>query len=82
MSEQEKNNDVIQQIIEVWTENYPPASEEEMFTIKLSSYEIAEILADYGEVQAGDVTRILLCKGYKLVRTGGGDMKWLIKRQN
>ena len=82
MSEQEKNNDVIQQIIEVWTENYPPASEEEMFNIKLSSYEIAEILADYGEVQAGDVTRILLCKGYKLVRTGGGDMKWLIKRQN
>lgn len=81
MSE-EKNNDVIQKIIEVWTENYPPASEEEMFNIKLSSYEIAEILADFGEVQAGDVTRILLGKGYKLVRTGEGDMKWLIKRQN
>lgn len=82
MSEQEKNNDVIQQIIELWTENYPPASEEDMFTIKLSSYEIAENLADFGEVQAGDVTRILLDKGYKLVRSGEGEIKWLIKRQN
>lgn len=68
-------------IIEEWTKNFPPASEETMYTLNLSSYEIAEILSDFIEVHPGDVTRVLLMKGYKLAKTGEGGLKWLIKRE-
>ena len=80
----EENNEsqMIEAIIEQWTEHYPPAKDEEMFTLKLTSYEIAEILADFGSVSAGDITRVLLNKGYRLVRTGGGEIKWLIKKES
>lgn len=78
--ENESERNMIERIIETWTEHYPPAKEEEMFTLKLTSYEVAEILSDFGPVNAGDVTRILLEKGYKLVRTGAGEIKWLIRK--
>lgn len=76
----ENDKQFIEQIIEQWTENYPPAQEDEMFTLKLTSYEVAQILEEFGEIDAGDVTRILLQKGYRLVRTGEGEIKWLIKK--
>lgn len=78
----EENNErkMIETIIEQWSEHYPPAKEEEMFTLKLTSYEIAEILGDFGNVSPGDITRVLLGKGYRLVRTGDGEIKWLIRK--
>ncbi len=57
------NENISLGIIEKWTEHYPPADSDEMFTLKLSSYEIAEILSDFGAIEAGEVTRILLQKG-------------------
>lgn len=78
--ENETERNMIERIIETWTEHYPPAKEEEMFTLKLTSYEIAEILDDFGNVSPGDITRVLLGKGYRLVRTGDGEIKWLIRK--
>ena len=69
-----------EQIIEQWTEKYPPAGDDDMYYLQLSSYEIAEILNDFCSVDAGDITRILLGKGYKLTRTGEGEIKWMIKK--
>ena len=80
--EDKNERTMIETIIEQWTEHYPPAKEEEMFTLKLTSYEIAEILSDFGTVSPGDITRILLSKGYRLVRAGDGEIKWIIKKGN
>ncbi|MBQ6228052.1 MAG: hypothetical protein IJK08_05795 [Prevotella sp.] len=77
----EKDENIIEQIIETWTQNYPPADENTMYTLSLSSYEIAEILGDFVEVSPGDVTRVLLTKGYQLTRNSDGGLKWLIKRE-
>lgn len=78
--EENREDNVALTIIHQWMKKYPPADSEEMFTLKLTSYEIAEILADLEKVEPGDVTRELLKNGYKLVRASGGSMKWLIKR--
>lgn len=77
-----KNDDsqMIENIIQRWMENYPPADDEDMFTLKLTSYEVAEILSDFAAVTPGDVTRELLKRSYRLARTGEGEMKWLIKK--
>lgn len=80
MSQEMDKLDIIEQVVEQWTENYPPAQEDEMFTLKLTSYEVAQILEEFGEISAGDITRILLQKSYRLVRTGEGEIKWLIKK--
>ena len=74
------DENLMKQIIEQWTMQYPPAGEDDMFVIKLTSYKIGEILADFAFVTPGDITRELLMKGYKLVRSGEGEMKWLIKK--
>ena len=78
-SKEQSNNAEV--IIEEWSKMYPPADEDTMYTLNLSSYEIAEILSDFTNVDPGDVTRILLEKGYKLARTGEGTIKWIIKRE-
>ena len=80
MKDNEQNNNA-EVIINRWSDMYPPADEETMYVIALTSYEIAEILNDFTEVNPGDITRILLERGYKLQRTGEGTMKWLIKRE-
>ena len=70
-----------EQIIEQWCNNYPPAEDDEMFTLRLSSYEIAEMLEDFTPISPGDITRMVLKKGYKLVRTCEGNIKWNIKKE-
>lgn len=77
---EDREDSLAQVIIQEWMKKYPPADRDEMFTLKLSSYEIAEILADFERVEAGDVTRELLKAGYQLERASGGSMKWLIKK--
>ena len=81
MKEEEKSPSMAETIVEEWTKMYPPGKEEEMFCLKLTSYEIAEMLSDFCEVHPGDITRILLDKGYKLTRSSEGSMKWLIKKE-
>lgn len=76
-----ENEEIVKQLILQWMEHYPPADKGEMFTLQLTSYEIAEILSDFGTVSPGDVTRELLSNGYILVRTGEGQMKWLIRKE-
>lgn len=78
----EDNKDMVLNnvIIEQWTEKYPPAGDDDMYFLQLSSYEIAEILNDFCNVEAGEITSVLLRKGYKLTRTGEGEIKWMIKK--
>ena len=76
----EKDNSIVQQIIHKWMENYPPADREEQYRLLLTSYEIAEILGEFGAIDAGDVTRELLQAGYSLTRAGEGQIKWIIKK--
>ncbi len=71
---------ISEKIIEQWTEKYPPADDDDMYTLQLSSYEIAEILNEFCSVEPGDITRVLLNKGYQLTRTGEGEIKWMIKK--
>lgn len=80
ISTEQSQRDLKEKIIARWTESYPPADDDDMFVLRLSSYEIAEILGEFVTVEPGDVTRILLDRGYKLVRSGEGDIKWLIKK--
>ena len=78
----EDNKDMMlnNEIVEQWTEKYPPAGDDDMYFLQLSSYEIAEILNDFCTVSAGEITSVLLRKGYKLTRTGEGEIKWMIKK--
>ena len=77
--EEKNQNEIGLQVIRQWMEHYPPAEDDCMFKLQLTSYEIAEILSEFCQVEPGEVTRELLGNGYKLTRTGEGEMKWMIK---
>lgn len=77
-NEEQTKDNLMEDVIERWTEQYPPAGGNDKI-LKLTSYDIAEELAEFVETSPGDVTRILMGKGYRLERTSNGKMVWLIK---
>ena len=76
-----KNNKLFLFIIGEWIEKYPPAREDDDFTIKLSSEDIREEISNFISSDVNDITEHLRKNGYIITKTKDGEIKWLVSNK-